>query len=30
VLANDAQHIAVLRLMLGRRPIPAAIVNGHE
>jgi hypothetical protein len=30
MLANDAQHIAILRLFLGRRPIPAAIVNGHE
>jgi hypothetical protein len=30
VLANDAQHIAVLRLSLGRRPIPTALVTGHE
>jgi hypothetical protein len=30
VLANDAQHISVLRLSLGRRPIPTALVTGHE
>ena len=29
-LANDAQHISVLRLSLGRRPIPTALVTGHE
>jgi bacterioferritin (cytochrome b1) len=30
VLANDAQHIAVLRSQLGRQAAPAALVNGHE
>jgi hypothetical protein len=30
ILGNDAQHISVLRLMLGRRPIPSAIVTGRE
>lgn len=30
VLANDAQHIAVLRSQLGRQAVPAALVNGHE
>jgi bacterioferritin (cytochrome b1) len=30
VLANDAQHIAVLRAELGRQAVPAALVNGHE
>lgn len=30
VMANDAQHISVLRLSLGRRPIPTALVTGHE
>jgi hypothetical protein len=30
MLANDAQHISVLRLSLGRRPIPTALVTGHE
>ena len=30
ILGNDAQHIAVLRLMLGRHPIPSAIVTGRE
>ena len=30
VLANDAQHLSVVRVALGRRPIPDATVNGHE
>jgi bacterioferritin (cytochrome b1) len=30
VLANDAQHIAVLRSELGRQAVPSALVNGHE
>lgn len=30
ILGNDAQHISVLRLMLGRHPIPSAIVTGRE
>jgi hypothetical protein len=30
VLANDAQHISVLRIALGRPPVPAALVNGRE
>jgi bacterioferritin (cytochrome b1) len=30
ILANDAQHIAVLRSQLGRQAVPAALVNGHE
>jgi Ferritin-like domain len=30
ILANDAQHIAVLRLALRRDPIPAAFVTGRE
>ncbi len=30
VLANDAQHIAVLRSQLGRQAVPSALVNGHE
>jgi hypothetical protein len=30
MLGNDAQHIAVLRLMLGRHPIPSAVVTGRE
>jgi Ferritin-like domain len=30
MLANDAQHISVLRLSLGRRPIPTALVTGRE
>jgi bacterioferritin (cytochrome b1) len=30
VLANDAQHISVLRSQLGRQPVPAALVTGHE
>ncbi|HYZ81455.1 MAG TPA: ferritin-like domain-containing protein, partial [Solirubrobacteraceae bacterium] len=30
MLANDAQHISVLRLSMGRRPIPTALVTGHE
>jgi hypothetical protein len=30
MLANDAQHISVVRLSLGRRPIPTALVTGHE
>jgi hypothetical protein len=30
LLGNDAQHISVLRLMLGRHPIPSAVVTGRE
>jgi Ferritin-like domain len=30
ILANDAQHVSVLRLSLRRNPIPAAFVTGHE
>jgi len=29
ILANDAQHVAVLRLALRRDPIPEAFVRGH-
>ncbi len=30
ILANDAQHVAVLRLALRRNPIPAAFVSGRD
>jgi ferritin-like protein len=30
VLSNDAQHISVLRGLLGRAPVPAAFVTGEE
>ena len=30
VMANDAQHISVLRSQLGRQPVPTALVGGHE
>ncbi len=30
IFANDAQHVAVLRLGLRRDPIPDAFVTGHE
>lgn len=30
VMANDAQHISVLRSQLGRQPVPTALVTGHE
>lgn len=30
VMANDAQHISVLRSQLGRQPVPSALVTGHE
>jgi Ferritin-like domain len=30
ILANDAQHVAILRLELHRDPIPAAFVTGRE
>jgi Ferritin-like domain len=30
ILANDAQHVAVLRSHLGQRPVPAAFVTGRE
>jgi bacterioferritin (cytochrome b1) len=30
VLANDAQHIAVLRSELGRQAVPTALITGHE
>ncbi|HEY6396994.1 MAG TPA: DUF4439 domain-containing protein [Solirubrobacteraceae bacterium] len=30
VFANDAQHVAILRLMLGLQPVPAALVTGRE
>jgi urease accessory protein UreF len=30
VLANDAQHISVLRAQLGHQPAPTALVTGHE
>ncbi len=29
ILANDAQHVSVLRLELRRNPIPTAFVTGH-
>ena len=30
ILANDAQHISILRSVLGRPPAPAAFVTGSE
>jgi hypothetical protein len=30
IVANDAQHVSVLRLSLKRGPIPSAFVTGHE
>jgi hypothetical protein len=30
ILGNDAQHVSILRLALGRNPVPSAFVNGHE
>ncbi len=30
ILANDAQHVAVLRLALRRNPIPVAFVTGRD
>jgi hypothetical protein len=30
LFANDAQHVAILRLELGLEPLPAAIVTGRE
>jgi hypothetical protein len=30
ILANDAQHASILRLLLGREPIPSALVGDHE
>jgi Ferritin-like domain len=30
VLANDAQHISVLRAQLGHQPVPSALITGHE
>jgi hypothetical protein len=30
ILGNDAQHVALLRAQLGRPPVPAAFVTGHE
>jgi Ferritin-like domain len=30
IIANDAQHVVVLRLALRRNPIPAALMSGHE
>jgi len=30
ILANDAQHIAVLRSALGGQPVPSALVSGRE
>ena len=30
ILANDEQHVTVLRLALRRNPIPAAFVTGQE
>jgi hypothetical protein len=30
ILSNDAQHVAILRLALGRTPAPAAFVTGRE
>jgi Ferritin-like domain len=29
IFANDAQHLAVLRSLAGRAPVPAAFVNGR-
>ncbi len=30
ILANEAQHVAVLRSVLGRQPAPSALVTGDE
>jgi Ferritin-like domain len=30
IVANDAQHVSVLRLLLGHGPIPSAFVTGRE
>jgi hypothetical protein len=30
VLANDAQHVSVLRASLGLAPVPSALLTGHE
>ena len=30
ILANDAQHVAVVRAALGRPAIPSAFVNGRD
>jgi hypothetical protein len=30
VMANDAQHVTVLRASLGRSPVPSALVTGRE
>jgi hypothetical protein len=30
ILANDAQHVSILRLELGLPPMPAALVSGDE
>ncbi|MDQ6816646.1 MAG: ferritin-like domain-containing protein [Actinomycetota bacterium] len=30
LFANDAQHVAILRLQLGLEPVPAALVTGQE
>ena len=30
IVANDAQHVSVLRLTLHKSPIPDAFVTGHE
>ncbi len=30
ILANDAQHVAVLRASLGQPPVPSALVTGRE
>jgi len=30
ILANDAQHISILRSAIGRNPAPAAFVTGRE
>ncbi len=30
ICANDAQHVAILRLELDRNPVPTAFVSGGE
>jgi Ferritin-like domain len=30
ILANDAQHVSVLRMALGGEPVPSALVSGRE
>jgi Ferritin-like domain len=30
ILANDAQHITIIRLQQGENPLPTAFVNGHK